>query len=533
MSIKKTIEIEAKVNKAQKDLDGVAESVHRIDKNMVGVKKASGKAAKGIKGISTALKGAGIGLAIAAFAKLVEVFNENQKVADAFSTTFEALSLAFNDLFNYLDANIGTVVDYFQAIFDDPQQALSDLGTAIKENLIERFESALDMLGFLGDAIVKVFQGDWEGAMEAATNAGKEYVDTITGVNNTFDRVVETSTKVVASIKKYTTNTFKAARATVELNKQARVAAVINQGLIEKFDRQAEQQRQIRDNDTKDMAVRIAANERLGEILEEQQQLMLANVDLQIKAAQAQFNKNANQENYIALLEAQNERESVLAQIEGFRSEQQQNTNTLNREAADQKKEAQELEIENAERLIELEQEKKQGVLDAMDAVGMAAGEESKIAKALFLLKTGLILKEQILVAQATMQRILSAAAESGVDGAKGLMKAASAAPPPANIPLIAMFAIQAAGIAMSIKSAVSTAKSMVGGKAGSVGGGGSAISAPAAPAFNVVGAAPENQLAEAIGEDNKKPIKAFVVSGDVSTAQSLDRNIVESASIG
>lgn len=59
------------------------------------------------------------------------------------------------------------------------------------------------------------------------------------------------------------------------------------------------------------------------------------------------------------------------------------------------------------------------------------------------------------------------------------------------------------------------------------------AAEAPQIPSFNVVGASDTNQLAQAIGEDNKKPLKAFVVSSDVSTAQSLDRNIVEGASIG
>ena len=43
----------------------------------------------------------------------------------------------------------------------------------------------------------------------------------------------------------------------------------------------------------------------------------------------------------------------------------------------------------------------------------------------------------------------------------------------------------------------------------------------------------PENQLAAAIGQQQQQPVKAYVVSGDVTTAQSLDRNIVEEASIG
>ena len=183
MSVTKTIEIEARVDKAEKDLEGVAKSVQKIDKNLEDVKDSSNVAAKGIKGIGTALKAAGIGLAIAAFGKLVEVFNENQKVADAFNTTFEALSLGFNDFFNFLDRNAGTVIGYFKGIFSDPKQAVIDLGQAIKDNIIERFNSTLDMLGYLATAFKQVFEGDFDGAMESAKMAGKEYVDVLTGVD--------------------------------------------------------------------------------------------------------------------------------------------------------------------------------------------------------------------------------------------------------------------------------------------------------------------------------------------------------------
>ena len=53
------------------------------------------------------------------------------------------------------------------------------------------------------------------------------------------------------------------------------------------------------------------------------------------------------------------------------------------------------------------------------------------------------------------------------------------------------------------------------------------------APAFNIVGAGGTSQLAEAIGGQAQQPVKAYVVSNDVSTAQELDRNIVQGASIG
>jgi len=66
-----------------------------------------------------------------------------------------------------------------------------------------------------------------------------------------------------------------------------------------------------------------------------------------------------------------------------------------------------------------------------------------------------------------------------------------------------------------------------------SSGGGGSAPSIPSLPpAFNVVGASDTNQLADAIGGQSQQPVKAYVVSNDVTTAQSMDRNIVDGASI-
>jgi hypothetical protein len=52
------------------------------------------------------------------------------------------------------------------------------------------------------------------------------------------------------------------------------------------------------------------------------------------------------------------------------------------------------------------------------------------------------------------------------------------------------------------------------------------------APQFNVVGAAGQNQLAAAIAGTQQQPVKAYVVSSDVTTAQQLDRNIIQSASI-
>lgn len=63
-----------------------------------------------------------------------------------------------------------------------------------------------------------------------------------------------------------------------------------------------------------------------------------------------------------------------------------------------------------------------------------------------------------------------------------------------------------------------------------SQGGGGAA---PQAPSFNVVGSSTRNQLAEAVSSAlSDKPVKAYVVTSDVTSGQELERKIVEGASI-
>lgn len=53
------------------------------------------------------------------------------------------------------------------------------------------------------------------------------------------------------------------------------------------------------------------------------------------------------------------------------------------------------------------------------------------------------------------------------------------------------------------------------------------------APEFNVVGQSASNQIAAAVKGQFSQPIKAFVVSKEVSSAQEFDRNVVTAASLG
>lgn len=51
-------------------------------------------------------------------------------------------------------------------------------------------------------------------------------------------------------------------------------------------------------------------------------------------------------------------------------------------------------------------------------------------------------------------------------------------------------------------------------------------------PAFNIVGAGGQSQLAQAIAAQQRDPVRAYVVAGEVTTAQSLERNKIQEASI-
>jgi hypothetical protein len=61
---------------------------------------------------------------------------------------------------------------------------------------------------------------------------------------------------------------------------------------------------------------------------------------------------------------------------------------------------------------------------------------------------------------------------------------------------------------------------------------GGGAPAESQGPAFNLIGSGGQSQLAAAIASQQQSPVRAYVVSGDVTTAQSLERNKIQEASI-
>jgi len=577
------VQLDIETKKAKKGVDGLTDEIVNLNKEvkkgneetvkgLKGVEKASDKTAGGVRKIGGALKALGLGLIVAAVAKFTEVLNENQKVADFFSITFETLSLAFNDFFNFIFSNSNKLTGIFKAIFDDPLQSIIDFGIAIKNNVIERIQSSIDTLGFLAEAVVKVFQGDFAGAMEAASNAGKELVDVVTGVDDSFNKTVEAVDNVVTATSNYVNETIKAASENINLAKTAELAAVANQGLIEKYDLQAEKLRQVRDEERNTIAERKKANDELNAVLDEQEKAMLGNVKAILAAAQAQFDKNGNDENQIALIEAQNEVLAVQAQVAGFRSEQKSNDLALDREQkelnqsisdgeAERNKAQSDFtaeQIENdylrlqaqldiaekegeieSKRLEEKRNQFQQGTQAYVDANNELLAYQQENANTQVAIEKDLNKSKKDLTTQALTDMATIVGKNSKFGKAIAIVQAIRDTYAGANKALaqggifgfIGAAAVIAGGIA-NVKTITSTPEPTPPSGV-SVGGGGSVPAMPSAPpAFNVVGQGETSQLADAIGGQASEPVRAYVVSNDVTTAQGLERNIVEGATI-
>jgi hypothetical protein len=590
MAEKYVIEIDANTKEAQKSIEKLTNNVDDLGKAQDKTADATKKIGKGI---SLLTGGAIIAVALKAFTAFTEVLSKNQRVADFFSVSLEAVSIAFNDLTNFIINNSGGVIDTFKAIFNDPVKAIKDLGTAIKDNIIERFTSMIETVGLAGKAIVSFVKGDFEEAGEFAKQAGKELVDVYTGVDNSVDKLAATYNKVKDSIVEYTTETLKTAKANIELIKTAEVATALNTGLLEQYDRQAEKLRQVRDEERNTLAERIQANEELSEVLNKQEAAMLANARAIQASAAAQFNKNDSQENYIALIESNNEVLAVQATIEGFRSEQLINNLGLSREQAELDKAAAETNIENsrteqeadialmenerlrfeATRALEMEQHEQRLELinSRLEAEKEGSTAYAEILNERSTLETGYNTTLKTLGKQTSDFLIDLKAKEeaaklgiigSALGGAMALAEQGSATYKALAVAQVlldtfkgvqASFASNAANVGATTLSggawpfiqAAAAASFGAANIAGILavnpkGGGSTSVSAPtgraasinsSGPQFNTVAALQQNRLLNNISNSSSQPIRAYVVGSDVSTAQQIERNRVSSAS--
>ena len=599
------------LEKTKDVVDDVDKEVKDVGKTVKSSEGSVKSLSDGFKGMGLAVKAIGIGIVIELFNIFKETLSKNQKFVDLFNTAIGALSIAFNDLIGFVTKNLPTVIQIFKDVFENPTKYLEKFGKLVKENLIERFNSLLDTVGYLGSALKDLFLGNFDKALESVKKAGKESVDILTGVNNSFDKGKKFVSDAASAISDYAVKTFKASEANIKLQNTALLAAAEQGRLVEVYDRQAEKLRQIRDNDLISISERIDANNKLKDVLDKQQKAMLSQADMQIAAARSTYNLNQTIENQVALTEALANKEGVLAQVEGLRSEQIANNIALSKEAIElDKSKAQglsELAIAQKEFDADLNENEllklqiKRDNLEAEKSIELKrlqfnidstkAGTQARVDAELEFATRKQEINNNITANEAEQAKIRKENAKAeyeakvaiqnaGLDNAmnaigvlkglfeknKGIQKAALLAESAIGISKIVIntqaanaaarlkyallpggAALAAAeilmnkasagiGIAANLAGTAKGLKALGGGSAsgasvGGESGGGSATPVAAAPQFNVVGTSGQNQIAQTLG--NQAPVKAYVVSNDVTTAQSLDRNIVQTATLG
>lgn len=613
------------VTKASKNLSKSVDKTNEdIEKTGKTSKKSSSMAAKGFRAMGTALKAMGIGLVIAAIAGLANALSKNQKFMDAFNTVAGAIGIVFTEVANVLVdvyENVSKSSENFNALgkvlgglltlaITPLKVGFFGIKLAIQEAQLiweKSFFGGKDAktiaelnVGILEtkNSLLEVAKGALDAGKDIVTNFG----EAITEASNITSAVVEGVSKI--SIKA----ALETAKANTQIENSARLAAAQQGRLVEQFDRAAELQRQARDNESKSIAERTIANDALLVVLEKQEKAMLAQAELQIADANAKDKVNSTIETQIALTEALANKEAILAQITGFRSEQDVNRIALKKEEielnqtiSDSEKARQLLQLdfevsqeENAilklekqrERLDEENQiiiddlERKRGLfaegtqarvdaeqdfLNKKQVIDNAliANVEEKSKKEIEIEKTVEQAKASIreaglnnisagislIASLGKKSKALQASAlvaENAVGIAKTLISTAAApaviglkyaaVPAPLGPALIAKeIAMGKISAGISIASSIAaTAKGLSALGGGSAGGGGSIKSGGggvSAPSFNLVEGSGSNQIAQGLSSQ-QQPIRAVVISGDMTTAQSVDRNIVSNSTI-
>lgn len=273
-----TINICADTSCATKSMKDVGGAATDVEKKVESGSKATKKAAKGIGAIGVAMGVAFGGILLKALDMIYSLFMKNQAVVDLFATAMTAVEILFAKIWD-LVVPLG---DFLTKLFTDPKQALIDFGQAIQDYVINYFKQIFEAVGFLGKALVKLFKGDFSGALDDAGNAMLSFGDAILGSEGATQSLIETVADAVVEADKLTQASKNLLKAEGELEKQrAQSLRRLNELKI------------VRDDITKSYEARIAAaleydkiNDDLAEKEIRLQKQRIANQQANIEATQ-------------------------------------------------------------------------------------------------------------------------------------------------------------------------------------------------------------------------------------------------------
>jgi len=342
-ALKKIEQLEAELAKKTKELAKETKSAGEESKKTGG---AFGRLGGFIKGLGIV---AGVTMA---FGALREAFGRNQKTADTFSAVLITIQTIFNKFIEIITSVVDKVsksTEGFDGLTKVLKGLLGIIGGSLKLAfstiglIIQEAQLAWEQ-SFFGDKdpeSIKRLNASIEQSKksikEAATTALESGKQVVTNLGQAVVEVGQVVVGVVNEAQKidgeFIKNTFNQSKALVELKNNAKIAAATLAGVRAESEREAELLRQQRDDQNKSLEERIAANEKLSEVLDKQRTASLALADQKIAAARVELAQNKGSvELQAALIESINERKDIEAQIAGLYSEQKANLVGLNLE---------------------------------------------------------------------------------------------------------------------------------------------------------------------------------------------------------
>lgn len=344
------VDIEVNTGDSDKKLQDTKEQIQDIGDSAKKAEKDAKQASGAFGSLGNALKSLGIITVIAgAFNFFKETLSKNQKVADTVAAVFNTISTIINnliDIFISVTDEVGKSSNGFEALGKVLMGILTLSITPLKlafdgiKLVIKEVQLAWEKSPF-GDkdqTVIKQLTTDIEATKTSLSETGKKAVEAGKDIYNNFGEaassVVDVVSKTVDKASKMNVAAiYEQSKATIELKNQAVIAEAQLEGLIEKYDRQAEQQRQIRDDEFKSIDDRIKANTELGKILDQQEKAQIALAQKRVESAKAELAQNTQSvELNAALIKAQNGVAAVEAQVAGLRSEQLVNATALTKE---------------------------------------------------------------------------------------------------------------------------------------------------------------------------------------------------------
>jgi hypothetical protein len=344
------VDIEVNTGDSDKKLKDTKDQIQDLGDSAKKSEKDAKSAGGAFGSLGNTLKSLGIITVIAgAFNFFKETLSKNQKVADSVAAVFNTISTIISnlvDIFISVTSEVGKSSNGFEALgkvltgiftlaITPLKVAFDGIKLVIKEVQLAWEQSPF---GDKEQTVIKQLTADIEATKESLSKTGKNAVQAGKDIYNNFGEaassVVDVVSKTVDKASKMNVAAiYEQSKATIALQNQAKIAAAQLAGLVERYDRQAEQLRQIRDDEFKSIDERIAANAALGKVLDQQEKAQKALAQQRVAAAAAELAQNKQSvELQAALIEAQNEVAAVEAQVAGLRSEQLVNATALTKE---------------------------------------------------------------------------------------------------------------------------------------------------------------------------------------------------------